>query len=73
MCELNNRDTRTNDKKVITKKANFELRKNFFTIRSAKDWNMLPGEVIDSKTLNAFKNNQDKYWKKNGISNFETN
>ena len=29
MFELNIRDTRTNDKKVITKKANFEMR-NFF-------------------------------------------
>ena len=64
---LNNRDTRTNDKKVISKKGNFELRKNCFTITSATDLNMLPGEVIDSKTLNAFKNNLDKYWKKSGI------
>ena len=30
MFELNTRDIRTNDKKIITKKANFELRKNFF-------------------------------------------
>ena len=70
MFEWNNRDTRTNDKKVITKKANFELWKNFFTIRSATDWNMLQGEVIDSKTFNAFKNNLDKYWKKSGINKF---
>ena len=73
MFELNNRDTRTNDKKVITKKANFELRKYFFTIRSATDWNMLPGEVIDSKTLNAFKNNREKCWKKSEINKLETN
>ena len=73
LFELNNRDTRTNDKKVITKKANLELRKNFFTIRSATDWIMLPRKVFDSKTLNAFKNNLDKYWKKSGIDNFETN
>ena len=38
MFELNNRNTRTKDKKVITKKANFELRKNFLTIRSATDY-----------------------------------
>ena len=72
MFVLNNRDTRRNDKKVITKKANFELRKNFFTIRSDTDWNMLPGEVIESKTLNAFKINLDKYWKKSGIKKLET-
>ena len=26
----------------------------------------MTGEVIDSKTLNAFKNNLEKYWKKSG-------
>ena len=30
IVELNNRDTRTNDKKMITKKASLELRKTFF-------------------------------------------
>ena len=59
MFELNKGDTRTNTKKVITK-ANFELL-NFFSIRSATDWNMLPGEVNDSKTLNAFNNNLNKH------------
>ena len=38
MLELNNRDTRTNGKKMILKKTNFELRKKIFTIRSATDW-----------------------------------
>ena len=32
MFELNNRDTRTNEKKVITKKANFKLRKIFLPL-----------------------------------------
>ena len=73
MFEWNNRDTRKNDKKVITKKAKFELWKNFFTIISATDWNMLQGEVIDSKTFNAFKNNLDKYRKKSGINKFIRN
>ena len=40
---------RTNDKKVITNKANLELRKFFFTNRSATDWNMMKGEEIDKK------------------------
>ena len=71
MFELNNRDTGTNNKKEITRKVNFELRKNFFTIRSATDWNMLPGEVMDSKTFNAFKINLDKQWKKSGINKFK--
>ena len=64
LFELKNCDTRTNDKNVITKKVNLGLRKHFFTTRSATNWNMLTGEKIDSKTLNAFKNNLDKFWKK---------
>ena len=32
MFELNNPDTSTNDKKVIKKKAKFELRKNFLPL-----------------------------------------
>ena len=48
MFELNNTDSRTNDKKVITKEASLELPKNFHIIRSATDWSMLQGEVIDS-------------------------
>ena len=73
MFELSNRVTRTNYMIVITKKANFELQKIIHTIRSATDWNMLPGEVIDAKTLNAFMNNLAKYWNKSGINKFETN
>ena len=34
---------------MLTKKANLEMQKNFFTIKSTTDWNMLPGEVIDLK------------------------
>ena len=71
MFQLNNCETRTNDKKVITKKANFKLRKIFFTIRSATNWYMLPGKVIDSKTLNAFKINLDKHLKKRGIKKLD--
>ena len=51
MFELTYRDTRTNDKKLITKKATLELRKKNFSIRSATDLNTLPGEVIDLKTF----------------------
>ena len=65
MFEFNNRDTITNDKKVITKKANSNCVKSFFFISSATNWNMLPGEVIDSKSLNAFK----KTWTNTGRKN----
>ena len=74
MFEMNNRHTRTNDKKVINEESQLRIaEKIFLIIRSATDWNILPGEVIDSKTLNAFKINLDKYWEKRGINKFETN
>ena len=60
MFELNNRDTRTKDKKVITKKANFELRENVLPL----DQLQIGTCCHDSKTLNAFMNNLDKHWKK---------
>ena len=60
-----------------TKSDNEEIQprvaETFFTIRSATDWNIMPGEIIDSKTLNAFKNNLDNFWKKSEIDILETN
>ncbi|KFW95244.1 hypothetical protein N336_11335, partial [Phalacrocorax carbo] len=32
-----------------------DIRKNFFTKRVIKDWNWLPGEVVESPSLEAFK------------------
>ena len=45
------------------KRANLEVRKNFFSIRAAKQWDELPEEVKRQKTLNAFKGAYD-VWKR---------
>ena len=49
---------------IKVERANLEPRRNFFTIRAAKEWNALPDEIKRSPTLNSFKNNYDR-WKSN--------
>ncbi|KAK3087457.1 hypothetical protein FSP39_006147 [Pinctada imbricata] len=53
---------RGNSKKILTQRANLEVRRNSFCLRSAAIWNSLPEDVISAKTLNTFKNRLDKYW-----------
>ena len=40
------------------------IQKEFFTQREVDQWNWLPEEVVQTKTLNSFKNLLDKYWRR---------
>ena len=67
LFERNDRDYRGNACKVVVRKANLEMLKNFFTIRAPLHWNNLPQETVQSKTIDKFKWKLDKHWKTIGI------
>jgi len=47
--------TRGNEHKLKQRKFQLNRRKNFFTLRVLEPWNRLPGEVVESPSLEIFK------------------
>ena len=56
--------TRSHGFKLFKERTNKKSYSCFFTHRITNLWNSLPEYVVNSKTLNKFKNNIDKYLKK---------
>jgi ribonuclease P/MRP protein subunit RPP40 len=46
--------------KLVKKRCNGELRKQFFTQRVVNRWNSLPQYVVEADSINSFKNRLDK-------------
>ena len=46
---------------MMKSRTRLELRKNFFSQRVVDEWKGLPQEVIDTESVNQFKNRLDKF------------
>ena len=56
--------TRGNQHKIFKKRATLDIWRNSFSIRIVNDWNSLPNDVVNAKTLNDFKSRLDAHWEK---------
>ena len=57
----NNNRTRGHSLKLEKGRSRLDIRKNFFSHRVINNWNALPQEVVDSASVNIFKNKYDKF------------
>src|SRR5207245_1948836 len=58
---VQNNRTRGHKLKIVKTRSRLNIRKNFFSQRVVNDWNALPVIVVESESVNSFKNNYDKY------------
>ena len=59
--------TRGHKLSVRIRQCKTNIRRNFFTVRVTNLWNSLPGYVVESPSVNSFKNKLDKYCRSKGI------
>ena len=68
-----NSRTRGNSLKLLVKRSRLDIRKFSFCVRVVNIWNSLPNWVVESQSVNAFKNNFDKFSKtKEVFYNYES-
>ena len=57
--------TRNNGIKLVVKRFNTSVAPHFFPINITTTWNSLPHDVVNSGTVNTFKNHLDAHWEDN--------
>ena len=62
ITQNNNSITRSNTNKLFKQRFNTKQFQHFFSNRIINNWNSLPEEIVNCKTLNSFKNGLDRYW-----------
>ena len=60
-----NERNRNNGQKLVVKRFQTTIKEHFFPIEIAQIWNRLPHDVVESDTINTFKNRLDKFWLEN--------
>ena len=69
MFEFSTNDyTRGHNLKLKVRYSRTRLRQSFFAVRVVKHWNELPGDIVNSSSLNRFKTSLDEHHKSNGIA-----
>ena len=68
---LSTSDLRGHDYKLFKPRSHLLIRSKFFTHRIIDLWNSLPPHVINSQSVDAFKNNLDDYWTETGYRHNE--
>ena len=58
--------SRQHSNKLYKEMCRINLRKYFFSNRVVDEWNRLPRWVVDSTSVNNFKNNIDRYFEDSG-------
>ena len=73
-CDRKYRRSRGHSKKIYPQRANKNIGKNLFTLRTIQTWNNLPEYIINAKTTKSFENRLDRYWKnQDNMYNYEAN
>jgi hypothetical protein len=54
--------TRNNGQKLKVKRFNTTIAEHFYPIKITQTWNNLPHDVVNSGSVNTFKNRLDKHW-----------
>ena len=49
---------------LFMESVRLDTRRNFFSVRVVNQWNKLPGEIRQQKTVNGFKNRYDEWNRK---------